>query len=100
MHKKVTYKTKNAILNDITQDLNISLIDQGCNGGFLGEDAQILSFKDNYFADVIGMNNSKVFQAAIGTGCIKITTLQRPIIGIFNQYAMGGKGIPSILYYK
>ena len=37
MHKRVTYKTKNAILNDITQDLNISLIDRGCNGGFLGK---------------------------------------------------------------
>ena len=74
MHKRVTYKTKNAILNDITQDLNISLIDRGCNGSFLGEDARILSLKDNYFADVIGMNNSKVFQAPIGTGCMKINT--------------------------
>ena len=51
-----------------------------------------MSLKDNYFADVIGMNNSKVFQAPIGTGCMKINTLQGPIIGIFNQYAMGGKG--------
>ena len=92
VHKRVTYKTKNAILNDITQDLNISLIDRSCNGGFLGEDARILSIKDNYFADVIGMNNSKVLQAPIGTGCMKINTLQGPIIGIFNQYATGGKG--------
>ena len=38
------------------------------------------------------MNNSKVFQAPIGTGCMKINTLQGPIIRIFNQYAMGGKG--------
>ena len=75
MHKRVTYKTKNAILNDITQDLNISLIDCGCNGGFLGEDARILSLKDNYFADVIRINNSKVLQAPIGTGCMKINTL-------------------------
>ena len=89
MHKRVTYKTKNAILNDITQDLNISLIDRRCNGGFLGEGTRILSLKDNYFADVIGMNNYKVFQAPIGTGCMKINTLQGPIIGIFNQYAMG-----------
>ena len=65
MHKRVTYKTKNAILNDITQDLNISLIDCSCNGGFLREDARILSLKDNYFADVIGMNNSKVLQAQL-----------------------------------
>ena len=38
------------------------------------------------------MNNSKVFQAPIGTGCMKINTCQGPIIGIFNQYATGGKG--------
>ena len=85
MHKKVTYKTKNAVLNDITQDLNISLIDQGCNDSFLGEDAYILSLKDNYFADVIGMNNSKVLQAFIGTRCIKINILQGPIIGILTN---------------
>ena len=38
------------------------------------------------------MNNSKVLQAPIGTGCMKINTLQGPIIGLFNQYVMGGKG--------
>ena len=70
----------------------ISLIDCSCNGGFLGEDARILLFKDNYFTDVIRMNNSKVLQAPIGTGCMKINALQEPIIGIFNQYAMGGNG--------
>ena len=51
-----------------------------------------MSFKDDYFADVIRINNSKILQALIGTGCIKINTFQRPIIGIFNQYVMGGKG--------
>ena len=34
MHKRVTYKAKNAILNNITQDLQISLVDRGCNGVF------------------------------------------------------------------
>ena len=48
MHKRVTYKTKNVISNNIIQDLNISLIDCGCNGGFLGKDTRILSLKDNY----------------------------------------------------
>ena len=92
MHKRVTFNLNNADLNNITNDFSISLIDHSCNGGFLGEDARILSIKDNYFADVIGMNNSKVSQAPIGTGCMKINTLQGPIIGIFNQYATGGKG--------
>ena len=66
---------------------------------FLGEDACILSLKDNYFADVIRMNNFKVLQAPIGTGCMKINTLQDPIIGIFNQYVTGRKGhtIHSVL---
>ena len=44
------------------------------------------------------MNNSKVFQAPIGTGCMKINTLQGPIIGILNQYATGeGHTIHSAL---
>ena len=39
------------------------------------------------------MNNSKVLQTPIGTAFfLKINTLQGPIIRIFNQYAMGGKG--------
>ena len=38
------------------------------------------------------MNNSMVLQALICTGCMKINTLQGPIIGLFNQYVMGGKG--------
>ena len=92
MHKRVTFNLNNTDLNNITNDFSFSLIDRGCNGGFLGEDTRILSIKDNYFADVIGMNNSKVSQAPIGTGCMKINTLQGPIIGIFNQYATGGKG--------
>ena len=58
---------------------------------FLGEDARILLLKDNYFADVIGMNNSKVFQAPIGTGCMKINTLQGPIIRILTNM-LWGKG--------
>ena len=36
------------------------------------------------------MNNSKVFQAPIGT--MKINALQGLIIGIFNQYATSEKG--------
>ena len=55
--------------------------------------------KDNYFADVIRMNNSKVLQAPIGTGYMKINTLQELIIRIFNQYATSEKGhtIHSVL---
>ena len=38
------------------------------------------------------MNNSLVNQAPIGTGALKIITTNGPIIGIFHQYATGGKG--------
>ena len=76
----------------MSQDLCMSLADKGCNGRFLGEDARILSIKENSFADIIGMNNSSVNQATISTGALKINTTNGPIIGIFNQYATGGKG--------
>ena len=68
MHKRVTFNLNNADLNNVTNDFSISLIDRGCNGGFLGEDARILSIKDNYFADVIGMNNSKFPKLQLAQG--------------------------------
>ena len=52
-------------------DLDISLVDHGCNGGFLGENAFILGVKENTFADIVGMNNSIVKQAPIGTCMLK-----------------------------
>ena len=55
----------------MSQDLYMSLADKGCNGGFLGEDARILSIKESLFSDIIGMNNSLVKQAHIGTGALK-----------------------------
>ena len=61
----------------------MSLADKGCNGGFLGEDARILSIK-NSFADIIGMNNSLVSQVPIDTGALNINTTNGLIIGIFN----------------
>ena len=64
MHKRVTFNLNNTDLNSITNDFSISLVDRGCNGGFLDKNARILSIKDNYFADVIGMNNSKVSQVS------------------------------------
>ena len=73
-------------------DLDISLVDRGCNGGFLGEDALILGIKENTFADIVGINNSIVKQAPVGTGCLKINTNQGPVIAVFHQYALGGKG--------
>ena len=76
----------------MSQDLHISLVDKGCNGEFLRENAKILSIKESSFADIIGMNNSLVNQAPIGTGALKINTTNGPIIGIFNQYTTGGKG--------
>ena len=76
------------------------MVDRGCNGGFLGKDALVLSVKENAFADIVGMNDNVVNQAPIGTGCLKITTNQGPIIAIFHQYALGGKGHTIIQPYK
>ena len=67
------------------------MVDRGCNSGFLGR-CSCLNIKENAFADIVGMNDNVVNQAPIGTGCLKITTNQGPIIAIFHQYALGGKG--------
>ena len=83
-HFRVTYNLACEKQDMLSQDLCMSLADRGCNGGFLGEDARILSIKENSFADIIGMNNSLVNQAPIGTGALKINTTNGPIIGIFN----------------
>ena len=65
-------------------DLDISLIDCGCNGGFLGEDALILGVKENTFVDIVGMNNSIIKQALISTSCLNINTNQGPVIAVFH----------------
>ena len=87
------YSTHNASQDTLNMDLDISLVDRGCNGGFLGEDALILGVKENTFADIVGMNDSIVKRAPIGTGCLKINTNQGPVIPVFHQYALGGKGL-------
>ena len=95
---RITYHTQSGT-DSLSTDLDISLADRGCNGGFLGEDACILYTIPNAFADIVGMNNSLVEKAPLGIGALKINTMEGPIIGIFNQYALSGKGhtIHSVL---
>ena len=57
------------------KDLDISLVDHGCNGGFLGEDALILGVKENTFADIVGMNDSIVKQALVVSRSTQIKDL-------------------------
>ena len=59
----------------------------------------ILGGKENTVADIVGMNDSIVKQAPIGIGYLKINTSQGPVIVVFHQYALGGKGhaIHSVL---
>ena len=54
------YNTYNASQDILNKDLDISLIDCGYNGGFLGEDALILGIKENTFSDIVSMNDSIV----------------------------------------
>ena len=39
---RVTYNTQSGI-DSLSKDLDLSLADRGCNGGFLGEDARIFT---------------------------------------------------------
>ena len=78
----------------------MSLANRGCYGGFLGEDARILSIKENSFADIIGMNNSLVNQASIGTGALKINTTNDSVISILINMLLEEKVTLFIQPYK
>jgi hypothetical protein len=70
---------------------NLSLIDQGENGGVAGEDMRVI-FCTNRSVDIKGIDNHHV--NIIGTGTVGgvVNTQKCPVIAIMHQYALLGKG--------
>ena len=73
------------------KDLTGALVDGGCNGGLGGDDVRILDTTSQQ-VDVHGIADSTICSVPIGTAAAFIGTSEGPIIGIFHQYALYGKG--------
>ena len=68
-----------------------SLIDRGANGGIAGEDVRVV-FKTSRSVDIQGIDNHQMRDVDIGTVGGVVNTLKGPVIAIFHQYALHGKG--------
>ena len=78
-----------------------SLIDGGCNGGLAGNDVKILEVTEQQ-VDVSGIADAKLDSIPVGTVAGLITSTEGPVIGIFHQYALYGKGntIHSVIQHR
>jgi hypothetical protein len=72
----------------------MSLVDRGANGGLAGDDVRVVGkiFKS---VDIRGIDNHQVTDIGVGTVGGVVTTQKGPVVAIFHQYALLGKG-PSI----
>ena len=68
-----------------------SLIDGGANGGMAGKDVKVIE-ETFQKVNVTGIADNTIEDIPIGTVAGLITTTRGPIIGIFHQYAIVGKG--------
>ena len=68
-----------------------SLIDRGSNGGVAGNDVRVIS-KSHRKVDICGIDNHQLNDVEIGTVGAYVETQKGPIIAIFHQYALYGKG--------
>jgi hypothetical protein len=69
-----------------------SLIDRGSNGGVAGTDVRPIHTTDRT-VDIQGIDNHQVLGISVGTVGAYVITQTGPIIAIFHQYAMLGKGV-------
>ena len=68
-----------------------SLIDGGANGGMAGKDVKVIE-ETFQKVNLTGIADNTIEDIPIGTVAGLITTTRGPIIGIFHQYAIVGKG--------
>ena len=83
---QVTYKVTTS-----AQSPTHSLIDRGANGGIAGTDVRVI-FKTQRLVDVQGIDNHQMCDVGIGTVGGVVQTQKGPVIAIFHQYALHGKG--------
>jgi hypothetical protein len=85
-HVSIVYSVMN-----YTTSHTKSLVDRGANGGIAGNDVRIID-KSPRTVNVQGIDNHQVTDLAIGTVGGVINTQHGPVIAIFHQYAILGKG--------
>ena len=68
-----------------------SLVDRGSNGGVAGSDVRVIS-KTHRKVDIQGIDNHRLNDVEIGTVGAYVETQKGPIIAVFHQYALFGKG--------
>jgi hypothetical protein len=68
-----------------------ALIDGGANGGLGGSDVRVM-WETYRNADITGIGAKSLTNLPIYTVGAVIQTQKGPIIGVFNQYALYGKG--------
>ena len=68
-----------------------SLVDRGSNGGVAGNDVRVIS-KSHRKVDIRGIDNHQLNDVEIGTVGAYVDTQRGPIIAVFHQYALFGKG--------
>ena len=83
---QVTYRVTSS-----SQSPSHSLIDRGANGGIAGTDVRVI-FKTQRSVDVQGIDNHQMCDIGIGTVGGVVQTQKGPVIAIFHQYALHGKG--------
>jgi hypothetical protein len=72
----------------------MSLVDRGANGGLAGDDVRVVG-KIFRSVDIQGIDNHQVTDIRVGTVGGVVTTQKGPVVAIFHQNALLGKG-PSI----
>jgi hypothetical protein len=70
---------------------NLSLIDQGANGGVAGENVLVI-FCTSCTVDIKGIDNHHVNDIGIGTVGGVVYNQKDPVIAIIHQYALSGRG--------
>ena len=82
----------------VSKPITGALIDNGANGGMVGDDVLITAYHDHDCAQVTGIvgNSQEDLRIVTIPGFIELTA--RPVIGIFHQYThyRKGKSIHSI----
>ena len=68
-----------------------SLIDRGANGGVAGDDVRVIC-SSHRKVDIQGIDNHQVTDVKIGSVGGVVNTQKGPVIAIFHQYALFGKG--------
>jgi hypothetical protein len=71
----------------------MSLIDRGANGGVAGSDVRVIDdTSSNRMVDIEGINDYQMTDVRVGDVGGVVETQKGPVIAIFHQYALHGKG--------